>query len=211
MPDKRKDAMLTDFQRRFLAGEHTYTGEHAAQERYQRRTAIRGRIRNSLRDFTFLFDHLDSDELLRLFDPNEYDADEWNAIYAGMIDALALFFRANFERADHRDIQYPSVMNDDLVKAALRRALGARGEVLYDFTPFMYSTRQDTVSELQERFLSGEPLSHTEFETLASQGAIEDEKGRIIDPVNFANVRYGLADEETDDVPEDETDTDEED
>lgn len=67
MTDDRKDAMLTSLQRDFLTGEHEYTGEHAKQERYQRRKAIRERIYHTLLDFTLLLDHLDASEREKVF------------------------------------------------------------------------------------------------------------------------------------------------
>jgi hypothetical protein len=63
----RKNAMLTTEDRRWLSGEKTYEGEHAKQQRYQRRRDIRERIYNSLLDFSILFEHLEDDECRKLF------------------------------------------------------------------------------------------------------------------------------------------------
>lgn len=63
----RKNAMLTTEDRRWLTGEKHYEGEHAKQQRYQRRRDIRERVYNSLLDFAILFEHLEADERKKLF------------------------------------------------------------------------------------------------------------------------------------------------
>lgn len=56
MADERPTAMLTKTQRAFLKGEKEYTGDHAKQQRYQRRKAIKERVENTLQDFALLFE-----------------------------------------------------------------------------------------------------------------------------------------------------------
>ncbi|MES3516943.1 MAG: hypothetical protein PPP58_04675 [Natronomonas sp.] len=63
----RKNAMLTTEDRRWLRGEKRYEGEHAKQQRYQRRRDIRKRVYNSLLDFSILFEHLEGAEREKLF------------------------------------------------------------------------------------------------------------------------------------------------
>lgn len=63
----RKNAMLTTEDRRWLTGEKRYEGEHAKQQRYQRRRDIRERVYNSVLDFSILFEHLEADEREKLF------------------------------------------------------------------------------------------------------------------------------------------------
>lgn len=63
----RKNAMLTTEDRRWLTGEKAYDGEHAKQQRYQRRRDIRKRLYNSVLDFSVLFEHLEEDEREKLF------------------------------------------------------------------------------------------------------------------------------------------------
>lgn len=63
----RKNAMLTTEDRRWLRGEKRYEGEHAKQQRYQRRRDIRERVYNSLLDFSVLFEHLEEAEREKLF------------------------------------------------------------------------------------------------------------------------------------------------
>jgi hypothetical protein len=63
----RKNAMLTTEDRRWLTGQKRYEGEHAKQQRYQRRRDIRERVYNSVLDFTILFECLEADEREKLF------------------------------------------------------------------------------------------------------------------------------------------------
>jgi len=56
MSEDRPTAMLTKTQRAFLKGEKEYTGDHAKQQRYQRRKAIKERVENTLQDFALLFE-----------------------------------------------------------------------------------------------------------------------------------------------------------
>jgi len=63
----RKNALLTTEDRRWLRGEKQYEGEHAKQQRYQRRRDIRERVYNSLIDFSILFEHLEDAEREKLF------------------------------------------------------------------------------------------------------------------------------------------------
>lgn len=68
---------LTPTDREFLRGEKEYDSK---QGRYARRQAIRERIQNSLRDFVLLFEYLDSDEIVRIFGPDNYPVGEWGGV-----------------------------------------------------------------------------------------------------------------------------------
>ncbi|WP_264556356.1 hypothetical protein [Halocatena marina] len=89
----RKNAMLTTEDRRWLTGEKTYEGEHAKQQRYQRRRDIRERVYNSILDFTILFQQLEETEREKLFGHLSDDGTQWDiedeAFEAGIRDALA--------------------------------------------------------------------------------------------------------------------------
>ena len=89
----RKKAMLTTEDRRWLTGEKEYEGEHAKQQRYQRRRDIRERIYNSILDFTILFHHLEEEERKKLFGSISADGTQWDvtdpALDDGIRDALA--------------------------------------------------------------------------------------------------------------------------
>lgn len=87
-----KNAMLSDVDREFILSDGDYyTGKHAKQQRYQRRKAIREKVRSSLKDFTLLFDHLDDGELEKIFTTDEgtWLGEEDPEFYAGARDALA--------------------------------------------------------------------------------------------------------------------------
>lgn len=90
--------MLTETDRQFLKGKKEYTGENAKQMRYERRTAIRERVRQSLKDFSTLFDNLDAEEAGKILkaesvtrDPHTRFDDE--EIEEGLRDALAFILR----------------------------------------------------------------------------------------------------------------------
>lgn len=89
----RKNAMLTTEDRRWLTGEKAYEGEHAKQQRYQRRRDIRERVYNSILDFTILFEHLEDAEREKLFGDITVDGTRWtlddDAFVEGVHDALA--------------------------------------------------------------------------------------------------------------------------
>lgn len=64
---------LTQTDRRFLRGEKKYTGEHAKQNRYQRRKAIAERTRKAFADFALLHAELDRHERNRIFDVGPHE------------------------------------------------------------------------------------------------------------------------------------------
>jgi hypothetical protein len=70
----RKNAMLTTEDRRWLTGEKVYDGQHAKQQRYQRRRDIRECVYNSMLDFSILPDELD---------------DEWRDIFSEVVDGAS--------------------------------------------------------------------------------------------------------------------------
>ncbi|MXV62695.1 hypothetical protein GS429_11585 [Natronorubrum sp. JWXQ-INN-674] len=88
----RKNAMLTTEDRRWLTGEKSYEGEHAKQQRYQRRRDIRERVYNSILDFSVLFEHLEEGEREKLFGSPGTDQDaltDDRQFTDGVCDALA--------------------------------------------------------------------------------------------------------------------------
>lgn len=99
----RKNAMLTTEDRRWLAGEKAYEGEHAKQQRYQRRRDIRERVYNTLLDFSILFEHLEADERRKLFgEPGarQEPLTEDRELVAGVRDAIAfLLYSTGVARA----------------------------------------------------------------------------------------------------------------
>lgn len=87
----RKNAMLTTEDRRWLTGEKEYRGEHAKQQRYQRRRDIRERVHNSILDFSILFEHFEDAERRKLFrtDEGEQRVGADDEFAAGIRDGLA--------------------------------------------------------------------------------------------------------------------------
>ena len=84
--------MLTTEERRWLNGEKIYEGEHAKQQRYQRRRDTRERIYNSLLDFSTLFEHLEDDERQTLFgspETRQKQLTDDSRLGAGIRDGLA--------------------------------------------------------------------------------------------------------------------------
>lgn len=74
-PDERPRGVLSPADRKLLTGEASYKHRQTA---INRKKDIRDRVRDSIRDFVFLFEYLDADELVDIFDPENYDFDEWN-------------------------------------------------------------------------------------------------------------------------------------
>jgi len=86
--------MLTKTQRAFLKGEKEYTGEHAKQERYQRRQAIKERVENTLRDFELLFETWDERGSGSLFGDDPARGDTGRALST----ILALIYLETYDR-----------------------------------------------------------------------------------------------------------------
>jgi len=81
-PDRGR-GILTPSDREFLLGRKTDYTEHSKK---QKRNRIRRRIRNSILDFTILFEHLEDRDRETVFNP---DDDAREAYTQGIIDLLA--------------------------------------------------------------------------------------------------------------------------
>jgi hypothetical protein len=134
----RKNAMLTTEDRRWLTGEKSYDGEHAKQQRYQRRNDIRERVYNSILDFTILFEHLEDAERKKLFGEITANGRHWDIddkqFVEGVSDALA-FFLYNIDvaatmRADNETHEEPTVAEEVLIEAFYRA--GMKADLLVD-------------------------------------------------------------------------------
>lgn len=93
----RRNAMLTTEDRRWLSGEKRYEGEHAKQQRYQRRRDVRERIDTSIRDFSVLLEHLEPAERRKVFDPERADGGgvpDDPELTRGVRDGLAFLLHA---------------------------------------------------------------------------------------------------------------------
>lgn len=93
----RENAMLTTEDRRRLTGERTYEGQHAKQQRYQRRNDVRDRVYNSILDFTIRFEDLEEDERRKVFGEVTDDGSQWidtdEEFRDGVRGALAFLLR----------------------------------------------------------------------------------------------------------------------
>ena len=118
----QKKGLLTEQDKEFLIGELEYTGDHARQQRYQRREDIARRIRFGFEDFAFLFEHMDETDRKRIFDVDvPYDA----RLQDDLIETVAFLYLAlegKDESSMHPD--KPRFVFEDILEAGI-----ATGEV----------------------------------------------------------------------------------
>lgn len=173
----RKNAMLTTEDRRWLTGEKSYEGQHAKQQRYQRRNDIRERVYNSVLDFTILFDELDEDERQKVFGTVTDDGRQWvdtdSEFRDGVRDALAFFLRGVGIGAVMRSPSAPHQRVPELLlETALSRA-GQRAGFLIEEITLGIDATEVAVPDVLERLEAGEELSPTELYLLMESGAID--------------------------------------
>jgi hypothetical protein len=190
---------LTDTDKAFLRGEKEYTGDNAAQMRYQRRQAIRERARNACRDFSVLLDEVDPEEVAKLF-PFGDDTQDTAGVYSGMADALALFFVSFFDREDVSDAGAHEMV-DMVVNHGVEQALEARGRELESYQPVRFN-EQVPIEELRKQFFTGESLTYDQFQRLQAEGGTVDLRGQI--EVCHAFAKSGDADIKFDGEPAEE-------
>lgn len=173
----RKNAMLTTEDRRWLTGEKTYDGQHAKQQRYQRRRDIRERVYNSMLDFSILLDELDEDEWREIFgEVTEYgqqwqDADE--ELQAGVRDGLAFLLRTigivtlmRESRPSHETVP------ERVFNAALRRA-GHRDGLLVNSVALDIDATDVGTPALLNALKSDESISAGGLYLLMESGAVD--------------------------------------
>lgn len=129
-PD-RPHAMLTQDQRAFLRGEKTYDGENAAQQRWQMNDRIRNRVRNTLLDFSLIYEIFDNQEMAKIFDSENgatIDVEE------GVIDLLSFLYLCStpdYKRGRKQAMFHSfNVLLDRAVSHAEMRARGGEEEAL---------------------------------------------------------------------------------
>lgn len=123
-----KSGFLTPTDREFLRGEKEYHGEHAKQNRYQRRQGIAERTRAAFEDFALLFDTLDEHERNRIFDPPVEETTELMDAVVGSVAFLyyALEGDSGSNTVDwERSFRYPF---SQVLEAGVRRGEIARQE-----------------------------------------------------------------------------------
>lgn len=172
----RKNAMLTTEDRRWLTGEKTYEGQHAKQQRYQRRNDIRERVYNSILDFTILFEELD-DERAAIFGDVIDDGRRWVDIDRefrdGIRDALAFLLRGIAVRTllGERSTTKPRVAGK-MIELALSRA-GQRDGFLVEDVELEIEATEVSVPELVGDLESGANLTPADLYFLMERGAVD--------------------------------------
>ena len=161
--DGRRNAMLTTEDRRWLTGEKRYEGEHAKQQRYQRRRDIRERVRTSILDFSILFEHLEEAERRRVFEEADGGLD------GGVRDGLAfLLYSIGITNPGERS------RAEGLLAEAITRA-GARDGLFVEEVDLSVNVSEHEPSALLEALRAGETLSVPELQYLIESDAIERE------------------------------------
>lgn len=173
----RKNAMLTTEDRRWLTGEKVYDGQHAKQQRYQRRRDIRERVYNSMLDFSILLDELDDDEWHAIFGEISDEGQRWqNAdenLRAGVRDGLAFLLRTIGIAVLMRDGRIPEgTIPERMFTTALRRA-GHRDGLLVDTVSLDIDATDVGIPELLEGLQSDESLSAGSLYLLMESGAVD--------------------------------------
>lgn len=193
----RKNAMLTTEDRRWLTGEKVYDGQHAKQQRYQRRRDIRERVYNSMLDFSILLDELDDDEWHEIFGEVSDGGQQWkNAdedLQTGVRDGLAFLLRTIGIATLMRDGQTSEeTVPERMFTTALRRA-GHRDGLLVDAVSLDIDATNVGIPELLEGLQSDEPLSAGSLYLLMESGAVDTD-------VVQECLREQLSDEESEGV-----------
>lgn len=171
----RKNAMLTTEDRRWLTGEKVYEGEHAKQQRYQRRKDIRERVYSSMLDFSILFAHLEERERAKLFGSSSDERHERFADAAlenGVRDGLAfLLYNAGVTDGMGSDA-VENALVDRLLTEAVSRA-GRKDAVLVESVSLDIAATRLSSSDLLGRLEAGEELSPTELGYLIESEAVD--------------------------------------
>lgn len=171
----RKNAMLTTEDRRWLTGEKSYEGEHAKQQRYQRRRDIHERVYNSLLDFSILLAHLEERERAKLFGADAEERRERfadSALQGGVRDGLAfLLYNAGItDRMGKEDSD--EGLADRLLEEALYRA-GRRDDVFVEHAELRIEATRLPGERLLDRLEAGEELSPAELRYLLELEAVD--------------------------------------
>lgn len=175
----RKNAMLTTEDRRWLTGDKEYEGEHAKQQRYQRRKDIRERVRNSVLDFTILFEHLDDDQCEAIFEllaeGNSSTTAERESFANGVRDALAFFLYNVGVTGLMRDAPSPATDRpaaEQFVTDALTRA-GRKDDLLVEEVKLDIDATPASLSDILADLEAGEDLSAGELQYLIESGTVD--------------------------------------
>ncbi|NKE36580.1 hypothetical protein GWG54_12270 [Natronococcus sp. JC468] len=174
--NERKNAMLTTEDRRWLTGEKSYEGEHAKQQRYQRRRDIRQRVYNAILDFGILFEHLEEAEREKLFEHLsgsgvEYEDDEFAS---GLRDGLAfvLYNTGITEAMVRDDSERSAVVAEQFLEDAIYAA-GKRDEFLVEDVDLTIEASPAPIAALLEDLKVGNDLSPAGLRLLMESDKID--------------------------------------
>ena len=169
--------MLTTEDRRWLTGEKSYDGQHAKQQRYQRRRDIRERVYNSILDFTILFDQLDEDEHEQIFGAVSDDGRQWANddadLREGVRDGLAFLFYTVGVTAMMRERSSPQVPQW-LIESAVQQA-GRREGYLVEDVDIDVDATDVAVPDILAELESGADVSPAELYHLVESDAVDSE------------------------------------
>lgn len=168
--------MLTTEDRRWLTGEKHYEGEHAKQQRYQRRRDIRERVYNSLLDFSILFEHLEPDEQKKLFGNPGTDQKQLTddrELTTGMRDALAfLLYNTGVTVMMDTNGSDSSPVAEWLLTEALHQA-GTRDGILVESVNLDIDAVDFPQASLLEDLEAGHELSPRELRLLLESDQVD--------------------------------------
>jgi hypothetical protein len=174
----RKNAMLTTEDRRWLTGEKSYEGEHAKQQRYQRRRDIRKRVHNTILDFTILFEHLEEAEREKLFERLE-NGDDDDEFTAGLRDGLAfILYNAGITEAM---LEAHSGGTESTAERLLREAVyaaGKRDEILVEDLELSIDATRAPIASILEELRAGNEVSTAELCLLLESEAVDTDDAR---------------------------------
>lgn len=170
----RKNAMLTTEDRRWLTGEKEYTGDHAKQQRYQRRRDIRERVRNSVLDFTILFDDLEEQERERIFDSITSGDEPDRELEDGVRDGLAflLYVVGITDLMDSGTGPNGATVAEEMLADAVVRA-GSKDGFLVEEVRLEVEATERSADEVIEKVESDEAISPKELQYLLENEMID--------------------------------------
>lgn len=171
--------MLTTEDRRWLTGEKTYDGEHAKQQRYQRRNDIRERVYNSILDFTIIFEHLEDSERKKFFGEITANGRHWDVddqpFIEGVSDALAFLLYsldvAATMRTDNEPHEEPTVAEEVLIEAFYRA--GVKADLLVDHVDLDVEAVQLPFEDILTDLEAGNELSPAALRVLLESEQVD--------------------------------------
>jgi hypothetical protein len=178
--ESRKNAMLTTEDRRWLTGEKIYEGEHAKQQRYQRRRDIRERVSNTILDFSILFAHLEQREREKIFETvssgvSQRGTDDNDSLIDGICDGLAfLLYNTGITRSMGQSSapEAETTAAEQLLSEALYRA-GRKDDILVRNATVDIDADRVPPEQLHEKLAEGNDLSPAELRLLIESDLVD--------------------------------------